>query len=97
MLIGFTGIEGAEIAVLSRNQPWTKEDDERLVTLVEQGASIIRAAAAFRRTTISVRTRARSLGCPFPTLRAARQKWADRTSNLKRPDARHFPDDTRRA
>jgi hypothetical protein len=97
MLTGLSGIEGAEIAVLSRNQPWTKKDDERLVTLVEQGASIIRAAAALRRTTISVRTRARSLGCPFPTLQAARQKWADRTSNLKRPDARHFPDDTRRA
>jgi hypothetical protein len=83
--------------VHSRNHPWTKEDDERLRTLVAQGASIVRAAAAFRRTTVSVRTRARSLGCPFPTLRVARQKWADQTPNLKRPDARHLPDDTRGA
>ena len=41
------------------------------MTLVAQGASIVRAAVAFRRTTVSVRTRARSLGCPFPTLRVA--------------------------
>jgi hypothetical protein len=76
-------VEGDEIAVLSRNQPWTNEDDERLMTLVAQGASIVRAASAFRRTTISVRTRARSLGCPIPTLRAARQKWADAPDAMK--------------
>jgi hypothetical protein len=65
--------------MISRNQPWTKEDDERLISLVAQGASTVRAAAAFRRTTISVRNRARSLGCPFPTMRVTRQKWASET------------------
>jgi hypothetical protein len=58
------------------NHDFQREDDERLISLVAQGASTVRAAAAFRRTTISVRNRARSLGCPFPTMR---QKWASET------------------
>jgi hypothetical protein len=40
---------------------------------VVQGASVIPAAAALRRATIEVRTRARDVGCPFPTLRIERQ------------------------
>ena len=57
------------IAMLSRNLPWTKEDDERLREFVVQGASVVPAAAALRRSTIEVRIRARDVGCPFPTLR----------------------------
>jgi hypothetical protein len=56
---------------------WTKADDERLRAFVAQGASIVRAAAALDRTIPSVRDHARKIGCPFPTLRVARQKWAD--------------------
>jgi hypothetical protein len=62
---------------LSRNLPWTKGEDQRLREFVAQGASVIPAAAALRRTTIEVRTRARDVGCPFPTLRIERQKWAN--------------------
>jgi hypothetical protein len=61
------------IAMLSRNLPWTKGDDERLRAFVAQGASVIRAAAALRRTTIEVRVRAREVGCPFPILRIEQQ------------------------
>src|ERR1700733_6370127 len=60
--------------MLSRNWPWTKGDDERLRAFVTQGASVIRAAAALRRTTIEVRARAREVGCPFPILRTERSR-----------------------
>jgi hypothetical protein len=61
--------------MLSRNRPWTwtKEEDERLRALVAQGASAVKAAAALKRKIVSVRTRARVLGYPFPPLRATRE------------------------
>jgi hypothetical protein len=62
-------------------EPWTPQDDERLKAFVAQGASALRAAAAFKRTKTSVRVRARALGCPFPPFRDARQKWADTPNN----------------
>jgi GcrA cell cycle regulator len=70
--------------VLSRNQPWTwtKEEDERLRAFVAQGASVVKAAAALKRKTISVRNRARALGCPFPPLRVVRQKWVGTPDNV---------------
>jgi hypothetical protein len=62
--------------MLSRNRPWnwTKEEDERLRAFVAQGASVVKAAATLKRRIISVRARARVLGCPFPPLRAIRRK-----------------------
>jgi hypothetical protein len=68
--------------MLSRYLPWTKEDDEQLRAFVAQGASVISAATALRRTTIDVRTRARAAGCPFPSLRVAHQKWADTPDHI---------------
>jgi hypothetical protein len=62
-------------------EPWTAEDEERLRALVAQGASIVRASAAIRRRKVVVRERAKKLGCPFPTLAAARRKWADSPNN----------------
>jgi hypothetical protein len=61
---------------------WTEAEDERLKALVAQGASVVKAAAALKRTIVSVRTRARVLGCPFPPLRVARQKWAATPDNV---------------
>jgi hypothetical protein len=58
------------------SRPWTAEDDERIRALAGQGASIFRAAAALKRATGSVRTRARLLGCTFPPLRSASNKAA---------------------
>jgi GcrA cell cycle regulator len=70
--------------MLSRNQPWnwTKEEDERLKAFVAQGASVVKAAAALKRKIVSVRVRARSIGCPFPSLSIARKKWADTSDNV---------------
>jgi hypothetical protein len=70
--------------MLSRSQrwAWTKEEDERLRTLVAQGASIVKAAAALNRKLVSTRTRARALGCPFPPLRTVRQRWAGKQDNV---------------
>jgi len=67
--------------VLSRNQPWTDAEDERLRAYVAEGISVLKAAAALKRKMVSVRTRARLLGCPFPTLREARKKWLDTPDN----------------
>jgi GcrA cell cycle regulator len=70
--------------MLSRNQPWTwtQQEDERLRALVAQGASVVKAAAALKRKIVSVRARARAIGCPFPPLRVARQKWAGTPDNV---------------
>jgi GcrA cell cycle regulator len=65
-------------------RPWTAEEEEQLKAFVARGASIIRAAAAFKRKKQSVRERARKLGCPFPALATARKKWADTPNNLWR-------------
>jgi hypothetical protein len=67
-----------------RNKPWvwTQDDDERLRAFVTQGASVVKAAATLKRRIISVRARARALGCPFPPLRVVRQKWADTSDNV---------------
>ena len=56
---------------------WTEADNERLKALVAQGASIVRAAAAFNRSIVSVRIQARKLGTPFPPMREFRKKWAE--------------------
>jgi hypothetical protein len=67
-----------------RKSAWTDEDDERLRTFVAQEISIVRAAAALKRSIARTRARARTIGCPFPTLRLVRRKWADRQDNLWR-------------
>jgi hypothetical protein len=66
------------------SKPWTPEDDERLKALVTQGASVVRVAAALKRSHQPVRERARKLGCPFPPLRIARKKWGGSKNNLWR-------------
>jgi hypothetical protein len=57
-----------------KGSPWTDEENERLKQLAVSGASVVRAAAALRRSMISVRDQARKLGTPFPSLRIPRQK-----------------------
>ena len=58
-------------------RPWTEADNERLKEFVAQGLSILRAAAAFNRSTKNVRTQARKIGTPFPPMRALRKKFKD--------------------
>ena len=62
-------------------RPWTEADNERLKDFVAQGLSIVRAAAAFNRTTKNVRIQARKIGTPFPPMRDFRKKFADVPSN----------------
>jgi hypothetical protein len=84
--IGLTEAQAAEIksqlvensnfgsAVSLRKTPWTDEENERLRQLATSGASIFRAAAALKRKTSSIRTQARKIGCPFPTIKEIRLK-----------------------
>ena len=51
---------------------WTPEQIARLESLARSGASAARASAVLRRTISSVRTKANSLGVPFPSVRQAR-------------------------
>jgi hypothetical protein len=59
-----------------RRTLWTSEDDERLKAMVASGVPILKAAAAFKCTTESIRTKARKLGTPFPSMHEARKKFA---------------------
>ena len=56
--------------------PWTAEQDEKLLLLIAQGASIVRASAALNRKMSGVRIRARKLGLTFPTIRETRKRNA---------------------
>jgi hypothetical protein len=56
---------------------WTEADNEQLKALVASGASPIRAAAKFKRSTASVRTQALKLGVSFVPYRIARKKWSE--------------------
>jgi hypothetical protein len=60
---------------------WTAEENEWLKAMVAEGATAFRAAAAFGRTSLSVRNQARKLGTPFPPMREVRKKWANAPSN----------------
>jgi GcrA cell cycle regulator len=55
---------------------WTNEDIERLKAMIASGASVVRVAAAFDRTIPIIRSQARKLGMPFPSIHAARKKYA---------------------
>ena len=61
----------------NKNRTWTAEDNERLKALAAANVSIIRAAAALKRSTTSVRAQARKLGTPFPRLKDYRKKFQD--------------------
>jgi hypothetical protein len=77
--LGVQSDAGAEMRPII--QRWTPEDDERLKALAAQGASSVKAAAALKRRQSIVRERANKLGCPLPTLKASRQKWAETPNN----------------
>ena len=57
-------------------RPWDTEQISRLQTLIASGASVLRAAAALRRSQTSVQIQARKLGTPFPTMLEARRRRA---------------------
>lgn len=51
---------------------WTEEDIAHLLQLIEEGATLMRAAAALNRGTASVQKKARSLGKQFDGVRQVR-------------------------
>jgi hypothetical protein len=55
---------------------WTTKDDEKIRTLIAQGASVTRVVAAVKRRRTAVLKRARDLGCPFPPSAFGRKKSA---------------------
>jgi hypothetical protein len=61
-------------AVSLHKTPWTDEENERLRRLASSGVSIFRAAATLKRKTGSIRTQARKISCPFPTIKEMRLK-----------------------
>ena len=60
---------------------WTAEENERLKALVARDVSVLKAAAALKRTTVSVRNQARKLGTPFPPMKEYRKKLLPNSSN----------------
>jgi hypothetical protein len=56
---------------------WTAEDNERLKALAATNVSAIRAAAALKRSTTSVRAQARKIGTPFPHMKDYRKQFQD--------------------
>lgn len=65
-------------------RPWTKADEERLIRLCDDGASLMRAAAALGRATSSVQKKARALGKHFKGVRLVR---ADLRASGALPDS----------
>jgi hypothetical protein len=57
-----------------RSVYWTAERLDQLQELVNEGASVARAAVVLRRSMFSVRQKAREIGSPFPTQRALRER-----------------------
>ena len=55
----------------SKKWTWTAEENNRLRAFVTEGVSIVKAAAALKRTTTSVRVQARFVSREGPTMYAA--------------------------
>lgn len=56
------------------SRTWMPDDERRLQEMVDRGVSAMRAAVAFKRSVIAVKTKAKQMGCPFPDERASRQR-----------------------
>ncbi len=59
----------------TKGKSGTAEENQRLKDFVVRNVSIVRAAA-LKRSRVSVRTQARTLGTPFPRMLAYRKKLA---------------------
>lgn len=64
-----------------RKALWTPEDNERLKEMVAKGVPVLRAAVIFKCSMDGVRVQARKLGTPFPSVREARKKYADKSQS----------------
>jgi hypothetical protein len=57
-----------------KSTSWTEVEGERLKALVADGKSLVRAATVFKRSMKNVRTQARKLGTPFPSIRGYKKR-----------------------
>jgi len=65
---------------------WTEAEVDRLRQLTEQGATLMRASAALRRSKSSVQKKAKELGFRFPGVREVRASL--QKSGATEPSAR---------
>jgi len=59
---------------MSRSDQWSDEDTERLRRHIAAGGSVATAAVRFKRSEPAVRTRAKTLGLRFLTIKERREK-----------------------
>ena len=64
---------------ISRRTSWTPEENERLKAMVASGVPLLKAAGAFNCKMAAIRTKARQLGTPFPTIRKVRKELVSKT------------------
>ena len=62
--------------------PWSVKENERLKTMIANGASALRSAAALKRSVLSVRDQACKLGTPFPSIREMKKRFSARERSL---------------
>jgi len=58
---------------ISRRTSWTPEENERLKAMVASGVPLLKAAGAFNCKMAAIRTKARQLGTPFPSIRRSEE------------------------
>lgn len=56
------------------SRTWMPEDERRLIEMVHKGVSAMRVAVAFKRSIVSVKSRAKQLGVPFPDERTLKRE-----------------------
>lgn len=66
------------------NRSWSPAHIERLRELVLAGASPARVAAHFNRSTTSVQSQAKRLGCPFPDSRLVKRARRDKEAAVRK-------------
>jgi hypothetical protein len=71
--VGYERGEVVTLMVAPRVAPWTPVQVARLGALIDAGASAVRSSAAMKRSIISVQTKARQIGKPFPSVRAVKR------------------------
>jgi hypothetical protein len=73
-LIAYSKTEQNEVDSMTRvtRQSWTPEQIELLISMIERGASPMRASVVLKRPKLAVQTKARQLGRPFRDIKADR-------------------------
>jgi hypothetical protein len=66
---GLSSWPEGEGKMIRKNRPWTPEEDNRLRTLLESGASITLVAAKLKRSINAVRAHATVIGLSFTQIK----------------------------